>query len=352
MGNERMTVKRIPCLGFIGLLAALLFGCATQNPTHIPEIAVAEEVTAEGKSFSFDKPSFNIFTEYRVAPGDQLDVLFEIRTWQVEADYKIALDDVLKVNFVHAPELDEEQKIRPDGKISLPYIGSYYAAGKTIKQIDEELTERYAKILIDPDIYVTVPEYLTQLRELKEDLHTAPRGLSRLVTVRPDGFATFPMVGDVFVAGKTMAEVQEYVDPQYNEISRSLHVTIFLEEHAGSMVYVMGMVNRPGAHKIVKPITVLEAITLAEGLQPNAELSAVAVFRRVNKKVVGRRIDVSSTLAMREGGTHFFLAPDDIVYVPETRLSGTANIMDNIRRMIMFRGWGVNIDTGNVDINF
>lgn len=335
---------------FMAVLLIGLAGCTNSNPSHLPEIEVGEEVVVEGKSFSFDKPSFNIFTDYRVAPGDRLDVLFEIRTWQVEEDYTIALDDVLQVNFVHAPELNEQQKIRPDGKISLAYVGSYYAAGKTIDQIEEELTEAYSDILIDPDIYVTVPEYLTQLRELKKDLHTAPRGLSRLVTVRPDGFATFPMVGDVFVAGKTMAEVQEYVDPQYNQISRSLHVTIFLEEHAGSMVYVLGVVKRPGAYNVVKPITILEAIALAEGLEPNAELDNVAVFRRVNKKIVGTRVDVASTLAMRAGGTQFFLAPDDIVYIPETKLSARATIMENIRRMILFRGWGVNIDT--IDLNF
>lgn len=332
-------------LSLLGLLA----GCA-DNPSNLPEIPVGEEVVIEGKGFSFDRPSFNIFNEYRVSPGDELDVLFEIRTWTVEEAYKVALDDKLFIKFVHTPELNEEQQIRPDGKISLPYIGSYYVVGKTIEQIRTELVEQYENILVNPEIYVTVPEYLTQLRELKRDLHTAPRGLSRLVTVRPDGFVTFPMVGDVFVAGKTMAEVQGFVDPQYNKISRSLHVTIFLHQHSGSTVYVLGLVEAPGAYKIAKPITVIEALALAGGTDKNAQLDSVVVLRKLNKKIVGTRVDVASALALRAGGTQFFIAPDDIVYVPATGLSARANIMENIGKLIFFRGWSVNLD--NVDLNF
>ena len=329
----------------LSFLILVLVSACTSNPSNIPEIQVGEEVVIEGRGFSFDKPSFNIFSEYRVSPGDKLDVLFEIRTWTVEEAYKIAIDDRVAVKFVHAPELNEEQQIRPDGKISLPYIGSYYVVDKTIDQIQSELNRKYSRILVNPQIYVTVPEYLTQLRELKEDLRTAPRGLSRLVTVRPDGFTAFPMVGDVFVAGKTMAEVQDFVDPQYNKISRSLHVTIFLHEHSGSTIYVLGVVNEPGAFKIVKPITVLEALALAGGTQRNAQLDSVAVIRRLNKKIVATRVDVASTLAIRKGGTQFYLAPDDIIYVPATTLSTAAEIMEDVRKLILFRGWGINIDS-------
>lgn len=330
-----------------GLL--LLASSCANNPANIPQVPVGEEVVIEGRGFSFDRPSYNIFHEYRVSPGDKLDVLFEIRTWMVEEEYRVALDDILHIKFVNVPELNEEQQIRPDGYISLPYLGSYYVAGKTINQIEEELTSEYSKILVSPEIYVTVPQYLTQLRELKKDLHTAPRGLSRLVTVRPDGFVTFPMVGDIFVANKTMSEVQEYVDPQYNKISPSLHVTIFLEQHAGSMVYLLGVVNEPGAYKITKPITILEAMALAGGTTEDAELGSVLVLRKMNKKIIGTRVDVASSLSLESGGYQFFLAPDDIVYVPQTQLSSRANVMEQFRKLILFRGWGISLDTDDLD---
>ena len=334
---------------FLLVSISLLLSSCANNPANLPQIPVGEEVVIEGRGFSFDRPSYNIFHEYRISPGDKLDVLFEIRTWMVEEEYRVALDDILHIKFVNVPELNEEQQIRPDGKISLPYIGSYYVAGKTINQIEEELTNEYSKILISPEIYITVPQYLTQLRELKKDLHTAPRGLSRLVSVRPDGFVTFPMVGDVFVANKTMSEVQEYVDPQYNKISPSLHVTIFLEQHAGSMVYLLGVVKEPGAYKITKPITVLEAMALAGGTTEDAQLGSVLVLRKMNKKIVGTRVDVASSLSLEQGGYQFYLAPDDVVYVPQTQLSSRANVMEQFRKLILFRGWGVSLDTDDLD---
>jgi len=334
---------------FLFCCACLLASSCANNPANIPQIAVGEEVVIEGKGFSFDKPSYNIFHQYRVSPGDKLDVLFEIRTWTVEEEYQVALDDVLHIKFVSVPDLNEEQQVRPDGYISLPYIGSYYVAGKTINQIEKELTDEYSKTLVNPELYITVPQYLTQLRELKKDLHTAPRGLSRLVTVRPDGFVTFPMVGDVFVANKTMSEVQEYVDPQYNKISNSLHVTIFLEQHAGSMVYLLGVVEDPGAYKITKPISILEALALAGGTKEDAELDSILVLRKMNKKIVGTRVDVASSLALDQGGYQFYLAPDDIVYVPRTQLSSKALIMEQFRKLILFRGWGVSLDTDDLD---
>ena len=71
--------KLIRNLTFIIGLSLLASSCSN-NPANIPQIPVGEEVVVEGRGFSFDRPSYNIFHEYRISPGDKLDVLFEIRT--------------------------------------------------------------------------------------------------------------------------------------------------------------------------------------------------------------------------------------------------------------------------------
>jgi len=140
---------------------------------------------------------FDVFTEYRISPGDILDVLFQIQTWVEKKNFKLGVDHLVSVSFVHSPELNVEQTVRPDGKITLPYVGEVYVVGKTIEEITRDLKKDFSTILQSPDIYVMVPEFNSAIKELKKDLHTAPRGLSRLSTVRPDGYATFPMLGDV-----------------------------------------------------------------------------------------------------------------------------------------------------------
>lgn len=44
--------------------------------------------------------------------------------------------------------------VRPDGMISLPYLGDFKAAGKSFEQLDTELTEQLATRLQDPDVTV------------------------------------------------------------------------------------------------------------------------------------------------------------------------------------------------------
>ncbi len=64
--------------------------------------------------------------------------------------------DTLRIRFAFWPELDEEQIVRPDGKISLPLAGVVTAAGITPEQLHEELLKLYADKLKNPEITVVV----------------------------------------------------------------------------------------------------------------------------------------------------------------------------------------------------
>jgi polysaccharide export outer membrane protein len=76
--------------------------------------------------------------------------------------------DVVKVTFPGTANLDTQlQTIRRDGKITLPVIGEVVAAGKTPKQLEKDLIERYSTELVSSkEITVSVqsasfPVYLT-----------------------------------------------------------------------------------------------------------------------------------------------------------------------------------------------
>ncbi len=64
--------------------------------------------------------------------------------------------DVIDVKFFYMPEIDESQKIRPDGKMALQLIGEVDAAGKTSEELRRELVERYSVRLKRPEIAVLV----------------------------------------------------------------------------------------------------------------------------------------------------------------------------------------------------
>jgi protein involved in polysaccharide export with SLBB domain len=74
--------------------------------------------------------------EYRIQPGDQLDIKFFYNT-----------------------ELNEQSTVRPDGLISLQLVGEIRAAGLTPAQLTDLLTIKYAAELRNPEITVIVRSF-------------------------------------------------------------------------------------------------------------------------------------------------------------------------------------------------
>jgi len=64
--------------------------------------------------------------------------------------------DNLKITFPNAEELNISQKVRMDGKLSLPMIGEIAASGKSISSLQSSLKSRYSKHLQDPNVVVTM----------------------------------------------------------------------------------------------------------------------------------------------------------------------------------------------------
>ena len=77
----------------------------------------------------------------------------------VDDDQMIVLQpgDTIDVTFLYAPELNQTQTVRADGKISLPSsMGEIEAAGKTPSELNKELVDLYSKVIQKPDLSVIV----------------------------------------------------------------------------------------------------------------------------------------------------------------------------------------------------
>jgi protein involved in polysaccharide export with SLBB domain len=72
--------------------------------------------------------------------------------------YVLQVGDLLAIKFYTNPELNEDVRVRPDGKISLQLIDDVQAAGLTPMQLDADLTKRYTGELADPNVSVIVRE--------------------------------------------------------------------------------------------------------------------------------------------------------------------------------------------------
>jgi polysaccharide export outer membrane protein len=78
------------------------------------------------------------------------------------APYRLGEGDLLAVKFYGNPELNEEVMVRPDGAISLPFVGDVPAAGMTPAELDRDLARRFTGELARPRVAVIVREFGNQ----------------------------------------------------------------------------------------------------------------------------------------------------------------------------------------------
>ena|ERR1700722_4432616 len=77
----------------------------------------------------------------------------------VGAIYVITAADDLTVRFYFNPQLDEDVRVRPDGKISLSLVGELDAKGKTPQALSQEITAAYAQYLAKSTAVVIVRRF-------------------------------------------------------------------------------------------------------------------------------------------------------------------------------------------------
>lgn len=74
----------------------------------------------------------------------------------------IGPDDVLAINVWREPEVSQTVPVRPDGKISLPLIGTVMAAGLTPTQLQASITRELENYLSHPAVTVIIHEVKSQ----------------------------------------------------------------------------------------------------------------------------------------------------------------------------------------------
>lgn len=283
---------------------------------------------------------------YRLAAGDVVEMLYLTIPGVTPGPYRLQVKDSLDIEFTFHPEMNRTVRVRPDGKISIPRKTDLSAVGKTADELKQTLQKTYADLLRDPDITVTVREFNAKLDEIQRAMSTAPYGQARLVTIRPDGAVSAPLIQDLRAEGLTIPEFTNVVNAKYRAIIPEMKVSVLLREIVGNLVFVDGEVARPGVFNIKGPITVQHAIALAGGTKETAEPRTILV---VSKGPDGKFIARTTDLTKMTSASDYVLNRNDLVYVPMSTIARADVWVDqNIRKLLIFTGWnlGINADLG------
>lgn len=151
------------------------------------------------------------------------------------------------------------------------------------------------------------------------------------VTVRPDGRITLVEIGEIYVLGKTPAEIDKLITDAYTTIVHDPEVTVTMRTFAGLSVYVFGEVRNSGVIDFRPNMTALQALAIAGGSVSGAKLKSAVLLRRLETdrpEVV--RLDLSGS-AIQAGNSHdLYLQPRDIIFIPRTFIANTVEFLNQI----------------------
>jgi polysaccharide biosynthesis/export protein len=139
--------------------------------------------------------------------------------------------------------------------------------------------------------------------------------LSRVVPVRPDGKVSLPLVNDIQAAGLTPTQLRDQITTKLAEYIPAPEVSVMVREVHSRKVAVVGAVKMPGRYEMKSPMTVLEALALAQGLSDFASRDRIVVLREVNGKTTEIPFNYRK-IGDNGSQQNFFLRPGDIVVVP------------------------------------
>lgn len=136
------------------------------------------------------------------------------------------------------------------------------------------------------------------------------------VLVRPDGGLSFPLAGDMQAAGHTVEEIRKTLTTRLSKYVPDPVVTVAVKLTTGSRIYVVGKVNRPGDFLLNRPIDVMQALSLAGGATPFADVNGIRILRREGDQQVVFRFRYDDVRRGRELAQNILLRSGDTVVVP------------------------------------
>lgn len=276
----------------------------------------------------------------------------------IDYNYRIGRGDVLSVIVYDHPELtipagsersaaESGNVVHSDGTIFYPYVGKVDVAGRTVRDVRDEIQRRLADFIAEPQVEVKVAAFNAQKAYVTGQV--AEPGAFPVTNV--------PMrVLDALSSAGGLTETANWHNVILTRNGRDMHLSVFDMLANGDMeqnvllqdgdvlhvldignesVYVMGEVNEPSAIAMANSrLSLTNVIAQAGGIREgSADASGIFVIRR-NSESSDTYATVYQLNAQNAAafvlGAQFMLEPTDVVYVTAAPLARWNRVLDQL----------------------
>lgn len=169
-----------------------------------------------------------------------------------------------------------------------------------------EVTPASPGAAVDPKSYRIGAEDIILIRVWREP------DLSGLVSVRPDGKINLLLIGEIDAAETTPVELEARIAKAYEKVLKNPIVSLQVQKVESKRYLLSGEVNKAGAFPLVRPMTVLEAITIAGGLREFANGKKIVILRGAERL----KFNFNEVIKGKKLEQNVLLQPGDHIIVP------------------------------------
>ena len=156
---------------------------------------------------------------------------------------------------------------------------------------------------------------LRQGDELTIDVvQQADLGANKTFTIRPDGYVSFPMVGNIRADGMTVEEFAQSLSNSLATYIINPDVSVNVTKLGGVRVYVFGEINKPGAYTLTKSSTVIDAIGAAGSFNWDTAKKKIFLIHQ-NNSTKPIEINLNNILKTGDMSQNYIMREGDILYL-------------------------------------
>jgi|GEM_PF-1587281 len=244
------------------------------------------------------------------------------------SEYIIGSGDFIKVFVYENPEYTDNYRVGPDGKISMPIIGTISAAGMTREKLSSEIKKQLLRYLSNPIVTVIVNEYnnnfIHVLGEIEKPGRYDFKGEMTLLSILPqigvnESLKKGGLKCDIIRNSNVVftVDLADYQNVLQNRLLMNLKLAnndllyFTSNDNLSGRIYILGHVKNPGLFSMEKGEDLKSVLKSKIDLLPAAS-NIVKVIRRMQKRTLQFEYNLN-----RPAYSNPKIEPGDIIYVQQ-----------------------------------